>query len=523
MKKFIILVSVMAGALLATSCLQEDTSAIVSPYKFFETPAQIRAALNGCYDPLNSIHDLRYYIAIEGACDIASTPSSAQPDARFDINPARPGAGNNVWPQCYYGVRKCLSTLAGIHRSSLDESDKAPYEAECRILLSYYYYVLTSFFGDVPFYEDYVENEDDMARIAKLGRMPATETRQTLIEELKLYVPYLEQIRTFDIRVNGVNYNYCGAAMGWMMIAKLAAWNKDWDDVIMACEHLESIYGDLTQYPYSDVCFRNKHTAESIFEINHEWEEGGIDYTTYNNTALSAIVIPYRTEEDKKVENMYDGVIVPELGNKAYSYRPVKPSSYMKTYVAPSGTGDIRREFNFASSWSHTRINPETGKEETVTENFNSVWMGHKFWCFGVYHNDDSNNYKIFRYADALLLLAEAWCEKGNFPKSIEYLNKVRARAELTPYSFVGEVKLRGEIRDERARELFGEWGRKYDLVRWGIWYDQVVAYNTYNLVQENVRPCHEYYPIPDVQCARSGRILSNPEYDKYNLSGSDE
>ena len=509
MKKFIILVSVIAGALLATSCLKEDTSAIVSPYKFFETPAQIRAALNGCYDPLNSIHDLRYYIAIEGACDIASTPNSAQPDSRFDINPARPGAGNNVWTQCWYGVRKCLSTLAGIHRSSLSESEKAPYEAECRILLSYYYYVLTSFFGDVPFYEDYVENEDDMARIAKLGRMPAAETRETLIEELKLHVPSLQQIRTFDIRVNDVNYNYCGAAMGWMMIAKLATWNKDWDDVIMACEHLESIYGDLSQYPYSDVCFRNKHTAESIFEINHEWEEGGIEYTTANSTAISAVVLPYRTEEDKKVENMYDGVVVPELGNNAYSYRPVKPSSYMLSYIQPANSGDLRRDFNIATSWNG--------------ESFKGKWMGHKFWCFGVYHNYDSNNYKIFRYADALLLLAEAWCEKGDFPTSIEYLDKVRARAGLPPYSFVSEIKLRGEIRDERGRELFGEWGRKYDLVRWGIWYDQVVAYNTYSEALSRIRPCHEYYPIPDVQCARTGRILSNPEYDKYNLSGSDE
>ena len=108
MKKFIILVSVMAGALLATSCLKEDTSVIVSPYKFFETPAQIRAALNGCYDPLNPLHDLRYYIAIEGACDIGYTPNSAQPDARFDINPASPGAASNVWQYCWYGIRYCL-------------------------------------------------------------------------------------------------------------------------------------------------------------------------------------------------------------------------------------------------------------------------------------------------------------------------------------------------------------------------------------------------------------------------------
>ena len=499
MKKFIRTIAILSGILLTASCLNENTDDIVSPYKFFDTKPQVRAALNGCYDPLNYIHDLRYFIAIEGATDLASTNGSAQVDARFDVNPVMPGAGTNVWQRSWYGIRYCLSTLAGISRSKLSDGDKLPYEAETRILLSYYYYVLTSFFGDVPFYEDYVENEDDMLRISKIGRMSAVQTRQTLIDELLLYVPTLPQIRTCDQEMNN-----CGAAMGWMMIAKMAAWNKDWDTVIYACEHLEDIYGDLTQYRYSDVCFRNKNTPESIFEINHEWVEGGIDYTVGSSLGISPIVLPYPKETGASI---FDGVTISEIGETATAYTPLRPSNYMKTSVAPSGTGDIRREFNIATGWNGVKF--EGG----------SSWMGQKFWCFNVHKNYDHNNYKIFRYADALLLLAEAWCEKGNFPKSIEYLNKVRSRAQIAPYSYDGDVKLQREIRDERGRELFGEFGRKYDLVRWGIWYEQVLAFNTYSAAQQNIRPCHEYYPIPDVQCARSGRVLSNPEYDKYNLS----
>ena len=500
MKKIILIITILAGMLSIASCsMKEDSSSIVSPYKFFNTPTQIRAALNGCYDPLNNIHQLNYYIAVEGTTDLASTNGSAQKDARLDINPASPGCATNTWMYCWYGVRYCLSTLAGIHRSTLSDVEKAPYEVEVRVLLSYYYYVLTSFFGDVPFYEDYIEDDEDMLRIAKLGRMSAFETRRTLIEELKLYVPTLPQIRTSD-----QEFNYCGAAMGWMMIAKMAAWNKDWDDVIYACEHLEDIYGDLNQYPYSDVMFRNKNTPESIFEINHEWEEGGIEYAPNNSMAISSVVLPYPKTTGTSI---YDGVTIPEIGDKATCYTPLRPTTYMKSTVAPTGTGDIRRDYNMCRGW------------DGVNFGGSRTWMGPKFWCPGIYQNYDNNNYKIFRYADALLLLAEAWCEKGNYPKSVDYLNRVRLRAQITPYTFIGEVKLRGEIRDERGRELFGEWGRKYDLVRWGIWYDQVLAYNLYNLVQQNIRPCHEYYPIPDVQCARSGRILSNPEYDKYNLS----
>lgn len=505
MKHIIRLFASIALLFIAASCLKEDASSVVSPYGFFKNTVQIRAALNGCYDPLNRIHDLRYYIAIEGTTDLASTNGSAQPDAKIDINPANPGAGNNVWQYAWFGVRYCLSTLAGIHRSEVAENIKLPYEAECRILLSYYYYILTSFFGDVPFYEDYVETEDDMLRIAKIGRMSAYDTRKTLIEELKEFVPALPQVRTFDQEINN-----CGAAMGWMMIAKLAAWNKDWDDVIYACRHLETIYGDLGQYPYEDVLFRNKNTRESIFEINHYYVEGGIDFTPPNSLGISAVVLPFKKEvkkdDDGNVITTFDGVVIDELNENATCYTPLRPTTYMKTVVAPSGTGDIRRDFNMTDRYKGNKFKTTT-------------WMGPKFWCPGVYMNYDSNNYKIFRYADALLLLAEAWCEKGDYSTSIDYLNMVRARAEIDPYSFVTPVKLRGEIRDERGRELFGEWGRKFDLVRWGIWYDQVVAYNLYSNVQTNIRPCHEYYPIPDFQCQRSDGVLSNPEYDKYNLS----
>ncbi len=490
---------ILTGVLLVASCsLKEDSSGIVNPYEFFKTKAQIRAAVNGCYDPLNGIHNLIYFIAVEGTTDLASTNGSSRPDAKLEISPVSPGAGTSAWNNSYTGIRMCLSTLAGIGRSEVADSEKLPLEVETRILLSYYYYVLTSFFGDVPFYEDYVETDEDIQRITALGRMSAVETRRTLIEELKLYVPALPQVRTCD-----QVYNYAGAAMGWMLIAKMAAWNKDWDEVIYACEHLEDIYGDLDQYPYTDTYFRCKNTPESIFEINHEYEDGGISYMTTNSLPIATVCMPYPKETGAAI---YNGVTIPELGDKAYCYTPLRPTKYMKESVMPAEAGDIRRECNFSTSYGGVKYSGS------------NTWLGPKFWCPNMYQNHDNNNYKIFRYADALLLLAEAWCEKGNYPKSVEYLNKVRHRAQLPDYTFVTAVKLRGVIRDERGRELFGEFCRKYDLVRWGIWYDQVQSYNLYSHVQNNIRPCHEYYPIPDIQCVRSGHVLSNPEYNKYGL-----
>ena len=69
------------------------------------------------------------------------------------------------------------------------------------------------------------------------------------------------------------------------------------------------------------------------------------------------------------------------------------------------------------------------------------------------------------------------------------------------------------EIQNERARELGGEFHRKFDLVRWGIWYEVTRQYNEEARVKGNIRRCHRFYPIPDTECALSGGILSNPEY----------
>ena len=80
------------------------------------------------------------------------------------------------------------------------------------------------------------------------------------------------------------------------------------------------------------------------------------------------------------------------------------------------------------------------------------------------------------------------------------------------------------ELQQESGRELLGEFTRRHNLVRWGIWYDQVILGNTYNKTNNDIvefvkeGPCREYYPIPDTQIILSNYNLSNPEYDKYGL-----
>ena len=480
-------------SVLSCSCLMEDTSGVVSPDIFFKTLEQCQASVNSNYIPLKSIYSFRYMIAVEGVTDLAAAKGSAQVDARLLISPASSGIGSSIWNNCYIGVRNTTCSIYGIENSSLDAEETFRPLCEAKILRAYYYYILTSFFGDVPFYKNYVKTVADLEKVATLPRMSAVETRKALCDELLEIAPKMEQIPTCKEKGHR-----CGAAMAWMLIAKMSMWNEDWETALDALKKLEAIYGDLAQYPIEDIMFRNKNTRESIFEIQHQYEKGGINYSS--NCASACM--PYPRAVDTYT---FDGVDIPELGSECTAWSPLRPNGYMKSNVMPSSVSDARRDINMVSSWGEHK--------------FSTTWMGPKFWCPNMYTSHDSNNYKVFRYADAVLMMSECYCEMGKFPESIMYLDQVRTRAGLSSYgSFKNIAKLRDEIRKERARELVGEFQRKYDLVRWGIWYSFTAQYNTYTDILENIRPCHEYYPIPDQQVVASGYNLDNNEYKKYGL-----
>lgn len=90
--------------------------------------------------------------------------------------------------------------------------------------------------------------------------------------------------------------------------------------------------------------------------------------------------------------------------------------------------------------------------------------------------NNADANFPFLRYADVLLIYAEAQNELGNSSEAIDYLNMVRARSNATVASATGaaaidsKVKLRSAIMEERAKEFACEADRRWDLIRWGIY-----------------------------------------------------
>ena len=141
-------------------------------------------------------------------------------------------------------------------------------------------------------------------------------------------------------------------------------------------------------------------------------------------------------------------------------------------------------------------------------------------WPTG-YWNENSfakqNCHLIFlRYADVLLMYAEACNELGESREALDKLEMVRARARRTVHpadmtvglpeiTETGKEKLREIIWNERRIELALEFERYFDLVRWGIAEDKVANF---------VVGKHEVFPLPQTEIDKSnGKLQQNPKY----------
>ena len=124
------------------------------------------------------------------------------------------------------------------------------------------------------------------------------------------------------------------------------------------------------------------------------------------------------------------------------------------------------------------------------------------------------NDIIFMRYADVLLMLAEANNEAGNSPAALPFLNEVRNRADLGNITETDQALLRAIIKQERKWELAGEYTEYYDLQRWGD-LEASMAINP-DAIQLNVTydPKLELFPIPLSQIEANPNLLpNNPGY----------
>lgn len=549
MKKIFAIISVFVTM---TACsLDEVAFSTINDEDFYENIPQCKAAVNACYRQLSTFNQDMMFVT-EGQADLW-TSSSTNINMFLAISPAKPGKAENCWDNWYKAVMYANECIYHIARADLPEEDKMPLVAEARVMRAFSYYMLTCMFDGVPFYTCPVKTFAVQDSIRALPRTPAEDIREFIYDDINNNaLPWFNDSNGLNRRPCDLKENRAGYAMGLMLMAKAAMWNKEWEKALDALGKLEDIYGELSEasYPLEMTKWQYDNAPESIFEIFHEWSYTGTQYTGN----IAGLMMPRHTGE-----GIFDGLdMKDQLGNTLIRMNGIRTNDTFASFKYDSDTGELtstsRKALFFPlplkavyvdslGKYGDVVIDAEAISTGVVVykgqnyrldrripllfglgdyktgRTFDSVkkgilWAGPRFWCPDMVQNYDSNNYRIFRYADAVLMMAECHAMLGQTGKAKDYYNMVRRRAGVEESKgFADSDDAMQYIRAERARELAGEFHRKFDLVRWGIWYEQTKTLTDHSTLRSNIRPYHQYYPIPDKQCALSKGALSNPEY----------
>lgn len=377
---------------------------------------------------------------------------------------------NDYWTGQYAGINLCNQVVTRVPDITMDESLKARLLAEAKFLRAYHYFNLVRAFGGVPLLTRVPQDPEELNPV----RATAEEVYAQIVTDLT------DATTVLPAGYDAANVGRATKGAALAMLAKVKMYQKSWTEVLNLTEQVMALPYSLT--PDYNQIFRmaGENNSESIFEVQAQVIPGNCDASNSQwaevqgargqfgwgfsipSTDLESAFEP--NDKRKEATILYRGEITPE-GDKI-SETVANPRYNQKAYVP----GSVPMECGYAKG----------------------------------------QNIRIMRFAEVLLMHAEAANELGQNDKALSSLNLVRQRAGLNPVTFTSQEDLRNKIWHERRVELALESGdRFYDLVRQGR-AAQVLKAHGKNFTEGK----NEVFAIPQTQIDLSGgKLTQNPGY----------
>ena len=149
----------------------------------------------------------------------------------------------------------------------------------------------------------------------------------------------------------------------------------------------------------------------------------------------------------------------------------------------------------------------------------NIYYWAKKFIYNIAQQNEGENDWPVLRYADVLLLYAEALNNNGKTPLALTQVNVIRKRAGLAEKAALAPADTQLAIEQERRVELSFEGHRWHDLIRWGKEVAVMMAfkakYTALDAANANmsVTPDRKFFPIPFRETSLNPNLTQNPGY----------
>jgi hypothetical protein len=426
------------------SFLNVDPAQNTAATQFFKTQDDATKAVSAMYANLREWNNIAFApIAVEsmGSDDVekGSTASDAtffNDYHKFTITSGDAQLGG-FWKGQYQNINFANQILTNVPGITMDETLKARYLAEAKFIRAYSYFRLVRAFGDVPLRLSLPKDasEYNLPRTAKAQVWAAIETDLT---DAANVLP--QTYGTADI-----GHATKGAAIA--LHAKVAMYLKKWSDVLSYTNQVMGFGYSL--YPNYEQMFRTTHknNQESIFEVQ-------------------CALIPNNPDASNSQYSQVQGVRGVTGGGWGFNV----PSPEL---AAAYETGDPRRDATIIFRGETT---PEGDKIPATGDN--PMYNQKSYVPFSLYvsgFNEGCQQNKIvLRYADVLLMNAEANNELGNSAAALIPLEQVRARARagnaaiLPKVTTTDQAALRTAIYQERRVELAMEFERYFDVIRQG-------------------------------------------------------
>lgn len=508
-QRFILVALVVAAFSQSCTKLDEKLYSEVTPANFFKSDAEFVSALGAAYTNLGGYAgDAAVHRVNEVTTDemVVPTRGSDWDDGgtwrRLFLHAYsyEDNFYKDPWTWCYAGISTDnrliyqFSTLAS--QGQVDPTVAASYIAELVTLRSFFYMWLIDMYGNVPYDNDFAH------ALAAPPQVPRLQVYDSLVTSLEANVPLLTKT------VGGPAYARMNYYAGKFLQAKLYmnaevyGETTQWDKAIAACDSIinSGKYSLEADY-FANFNVKDEGSKEFIFAIPY-------DQIFFQGFNFAAATLHYPSQFTYNLtQQPWNGYCSLE---KFYnSYDPTD----LRRGDAGTLKGPATKRGNFVAGYQYV-----LGAGKTVDAgadpddpdgpplNFGSIgdsvggvpvpqinMLGPHAWrqagvrigkwefAIGADPGSMSNDYAVFRYADVLLMKAEALWRKSNNPTdaaALALVNQIRERAGLTDmtsldgklsFDLEGSVVPGGELFNERGREMAFEHWRRQDLIRWGF------------------------------------------------------
>lgn len=519
---------VLATGFIFTGCSKLDVEAEseLTPDNFPTKPEHFEAAKGIIYTILPANYAIDYWRLESLSTDEALIPARAgnwDDGGQYRELHKHTWTPDNaivktVWSYAFSGIIACNRVMAMFDK--VEEGDlKNKQFAELRMMRAFFYYLLLDNFGNVPILKKFGDDTKTSSR---------SEVFAFIESEVNEIIPYLPREK------NAATYGRPTQWMGRALLAKMYlnaqvyTGQPKYNETVVQCDSIiKSKMFDLdADYKSMFLPTNGSGVKEFIFAIVYDaFKIQGNSFTRYSLTPELKTKYGLGTKSPsncmKTLPEYYDKFnLVGDVRNSTWLIgkqtnndgTPITIKTTYKglneTYVGPYGNRDTIWQLTFTKeSW----LRGDPGKMDTGND-FLSQYMGPRSIKFYPDPNwdpnsrSDNHDVPVFRYADILMMKAEAilrgaTATNGETPASLVTQIRKRAKAPV-----VNTITL-DELLDERVREFAWEAWRRNDLIRFGKFGD------TWLFKDNKSEKYRELFPVPADQIKLNSNLVQNTGY----------